>query len=53
MTSEGTHHELRGTQTAPIPTIPKYAKINSGLFCIQIATLSPLHIPSLIRAFAV
>ena len=51
MTSLGTHQELRGTQTAPIPTIPIYANINSGLFCIHIETRSPFCIPASTRAF--
>ena len=44
-------HDFKGTHTAPIPVIPIYANINSGLFCIQIATRSPFLIPSAINAF--
>ena len=44
--SDPTHHEFKGTQTAPIDVIAIKRITYSGLFGIQIATLSPFSIPS-------
>ena len=52
MTSDGTHQEFKGTQTAPIPIIPIKLNMYSGLFCMHIATLSPFLIPEAIKALA-